>query len=450
MRPRVAPRVAVCQRKASSSPPVQPDDHQPQPKVVPFQPRPVLSLRFRETNPRRLITNADQIITDANGSAFLGLQVNRPNNIDQGSGDVLCWLQARTSDLLQASLDSLSAHVVILDRTGTVVASNLAWQRFAAAGDLTGSPTHGRPSDLSLCDRWMSSYPQAHAIKKELASVLTGRRNSMRQICSLQAETGVRWFELRASRLDCGQQTHVLVVSEDITAIKEAEQALGEAAEKLLSLQEEERQRISEELHDSTAQHLAAAGLNLMGLRSRVDARGELLELLERIESSLDEASKELRSLTYLLHPPCLEADGLEATLHRYVAGFGKRTGVKARLRIGQRTEALPFVLQRPVFRVIQEALANVYRHASASRVSIHLKFLLGHLHVVVRDNGRGMKGVRRPAHQPCEPSCLGVGIPGIRARLRQFGGRLVIKSGRRGTMLHASVPIAAIPAPGV
>ena len=113
MRPRVAPRVAVCQRKASSPPPVQPDDHQPQPKVVPFQPRPVLSLRFRETNPRRLITNADQIITDANGSAFLGLQVNRPNNIDQGSGDVLCWLQAsRTSDLLQASLDILSAHVV--------------------------------------------------------------------------------------------------------------------------------------------------------------------------------------------------------------------------------------------------------------------------------------------------------------------------------------------------
>ena len=89
----------------------------------------------------------------------------------------------------------------------------------------------------------------------------------MRQICSLQAETGVRWFELRASRLDCGRETHVLVVSEDVTAIKEAEQALGEAAEKLLSLQEEERQRISEELHDSTAQHLAAAGLNLMGLR---------------------------------------------------------------------------------------------------------------------------------------------------------------------------------------
>jgi len=310
-----------------------------------------------------------------------------------------------------------------------------------------GLPDLRSTAYLSLCDRWLDSCPQAHTIKEDLACVLAGHRKGLRQIYSSQAETRVRWFELRASRLDCGRETHVVVVSEEVTAIKEAEQALGEAAENLLTLQEEERRRISEELHDSTAQHLAAAGLNLMGLRSRVDARGEVLELLERIESSLDEASKELRSLTYLLHPPCLEADGLEATLHRYVAGFGKRTGVKARLRIGQSRDALPFVLQRPVFRVIQEALANVYRHASASRVSVDLKYILGHLHVVVRDNGRGMQGARRSPHQPCEPSCLGVGIPGIRARLRQFGGKLVIKSGRRGTMLHAIVPIVAGPA---
>jgi two-component system, NarL family, sensor kinase len=409
-----------------------------------------MSPRFRKIDPRRLIINADQTIMDASGAALLGPQVNSPNNIDQSLGDVLHGLQAsRTNELLQASLDILSAHVVILDRAGTIVASNLAWQRFAAESGLTGTPARGRPSYLSLCDRWLSSCPQAHAIKKDLASVLTGHRKCMRRICSSQAETSVRWLEVRASRLDCAQETHVLVVSEDVTEIKEAEQALGEAAEKLLSLQEEERRRISEELHDSTAQHLAAAGLNLIGLRSRLDAGGEVLELLDRIESSLDEASKELRSLTYLLHPPGLEADGLEATLHQYIAGFGKRTGVTASLRIDRSAGVLPFVLQRPVFRVIQEALANVYRHASASRVSVDLKYLLGHLHVVVRDNGRGMKGAGRHQRQPCEPSCLGVGIPGIRARLRQFGGKLVIKSGRRGTMLHAVVPVAAVSAGG-
>jgi signal transduction histidine kinase len=398
-----------------------------------------------KTDPQRLRINADQITADANGAALLGLEINRPNNSGQSVGTVLRgWQASRTSDLLQASLDILSAHIVILDRAGTIVASNQAWQRFAAEGGLTGPSAHGRPSYLPLCDRWVQSRIQAHAIKKDLASLLTGHRRSMRRICSTQVETSVRWFEVRASRLDCAQETHVLIVSEDITATKEAERELGEAAEKLLTLQEEERQRISEELHDSTAQHLAAAGLNLIGLRSRVDAGGDVLELLDRIESSLDEASKELRSLTYLLHPPCLEADGLEATLHRYVAGFGKRTGVAASLRIAQSAGVLPFVLQRPVFRVIQEALANVYRHASASRVSIDLKYLLGHLHVVVRDNGRGMKGAGRPRQQPCEPSSLGVGIPGIRARLRQFGGKLVIKSGRRGTLLHAVVPIMA------
>ena len=135
-------------------------------------------------------------------------------------------------------------------------------------------------------------------------------------------------------------------------------------------------------------------------------------------------------AFTYLLHPPFLEANGLEGTVRHYVEGFSKRTGVKARLRIGWGIDTLPAVLHRPLFRVIQEALANVYRHASASRVSIDMRCMLGHLHLVVQDNGRGMGGMKRPGQRQSEPSCLGVGIPSIRARLRQFGGRLVIKSG--------------------
>ena len=131
--------------------------------------------------------------------------------------------------------------------------------------------------------------------------------------------------------------------------------------------------------------------------------------------------------------------------MRHYVEGFSKRTGVKARLRIGRGIDALPAVLHRPLFRVIQEALANVYRHASASRVSVDMRCMLEHLHLVVQDNGRGMGGTKRPGQRQSEPSCFGVGIPCIRARLRQFGGRLVIKSGLlRGTVLHAIVPIIA------
>jgi two-component system NarL family sensor kinase len=346
---------------------------------------------------------------------------------------------------MQASLNSLSAHVVVLDGTGAIVAANLAWQRFATSNGLTRTPVDGLPNYLKLFDDMSGQCPQARAVKDGLASVLSGCRQSMRQVYAWQEAGGVRWFELRASRLDRDRETHIVVINDDVTTAKQAEHALGEAAETLLSLQEEERQRIAEELHDSTAQHLVAASLNLMGLRTKIDVCGEGLEFMQRIESSLAEASKELRSLTYLLHPPFLEANGLKETVRHYVEGFSKRTGVKARLRISRGIDTLPAVLHRPLFRVIQEALANVYRHASASRVCIDMRCMLEHLHLVVQDNGRGMSGTKYSGQRLSEPPCLGVGIPSIRARLRQFGGRLVIKSGlRRGTVLHAIVPTIA------
>ena len=347
---------------------------------------------------------------------------------------------------MQASLNTLSAHVVVLDGTGTIVAANLAWQRFATSNKLTRAPIDRLPNYLSLFDDISGQCPQARAIKDGLASVLSGRRQSMRQVYAWQEAEGVRWFELSASRLDRDRETHIVVINDDVTAVKEAEHALGEAAETLLSLQEEERQRIAEELHDSTAQHLVAASLNLMGLRTKVDVRGEGLEFLQRIESSLAEASKELRSLTYLLHPPFLEADGLEETVRHYVEGFSKRTGVKARLRIGRGLDsaagsaAQALVPRHP--RGARKCLPSCFGLACLHRHEVHARALCtwwsrtmaaGWTARNIRDGGRA------------RPSCLGVGIPGIRARLRQFGGRLVIKSGvRRGTVLHAIVPIIA------
>lgn len=349
-----------------------------------------------------------------------------------------------TTQLLQASLNSLSAHVVILDRAGNIVASNLAWQRFVTANKLTEGPIDHRGNYLALCENGLLAFcPQALAIRKELVDVLSGNRPAMRQIYSWNGAKAARWFEIRASRLDCEREDHFVVVNTEVTAVKEAEQALGEAAETLLTVQEEERQRIAGELHDSTAQHLVAAELNLASLKSKIPASVETIEFLQRIENSLGEASKELRTLTYLLHPPSLDTTGLSETTRRYLEGFAKRTSVQTKLRIGRGVDALPSLLQRPIFRVIQEALANVHRHAAASHVSIGLRCMGGHLHVVIRDNGRGMGAIGQ-GHKLSEPSSPGVGIPGIRARLRQFGGRLVIKSGAGGTVLHTIVPICA------
>jgi two-component system NarL family sensor kinase len=350
---------------------------------------------------------------------------------------------ARMSELLHASLNTVSAQVLILDSAGNVMACNLAWHRFASENSLAASQASTTTSYLSVYEEWRTHCPQAQTLSTQVASVIAGQRTQARERYQWQGSTGARWFELKATRLDCGEEQFVVLVNEDITAAIEAEQALGEAAEHQLTVQERERQVIAQELHDSTAQHIVAAGLNLMGLRARLEQCPDVMECLERIEASLDEACKELRSFTYLLHPPCLEEEGLAATVKRYVEGFGARAGLQTIVRISRSVEDLPSVLERPLLRVIQEALGNVHRHASARRVTVSLRCIHGALHLIVRDDGRGIgRRGRYAGWKVMEPAGAGVGIPGIRARLRQFGGKLLIKSGAKGTLLHAAVPI--------
>ena len=229
-------------------------------------------------------------------------------------------------------------------------------------------------------------------------------------------------------------------VFRDVTPRKKAEAEAELLTERLLTLQDEERQRIALELHDSTAQHLLAMGLNLASLRRRVVAEPATRQLFDEIDGSLGETTKELRTFTYLLNPPHLESDGLRATLERYAEGFSQRTGLKTTLRASAGADGLPAPLQRSVLRIVQEALTNVHRHAAASRVAIDLRSIGRHTHLLIRDDGQGID--RANARQADGRVRLGVGIPGMTARVEQLGGRLLIRSGPRGTTVHAAMPV--------
>jgi signal transduction histidine kinase len=157
------------------------------------------------------------------------------------------------------------------------------------------------------------------------------------------------------------------------------------------------------------------------------------------VEASLDKALKELRIFTYLLHPPNLEHEGLSATLKEFVDGFCRRAGLESAVRVSRMVDYLPFELQRAVLRVVQEALANVQRHARASRVSVVLRQRRERLFLRIRDDGIGIATARAAG----EPQRLGVGIAGMRARLLQFGGTLDIRASSRGTTLDAVIPLS-------
>lgn len=219
-----------------------------------------------------------------------------------------------------------------------------------------------------------------------------------------------------------------------------ARKQVSELSGQLLALQEDERQRIARELHDSTAQHLVAANLGLASLEGAVSPSPAARKALAEVESLQTKALRELRIFTYLLHPPNLAHDGLQTTLRDFAEGFAGRTGLGARIRIPEEVDDLPPDLQRTILRVVQEALTNVHRHAGASHVSVDARIRSGRLVVCIRDNGHGMAGQNGAEGR----IRLGVGVTGMRARLEQFGGGLKIKTCPGGTSVVAVVPVTA------
>ena len=156
------------------------------------------------------------------------------------------------------------------------------------------------------------------------------------------------------------------------------------------------------------------------------------MKLWNEVEASMAEALKELRTFSYLMHPLGLDADGLCSTIRRYIDGYAQRSKLSVKLRSCPNVDKLPLHMQRSLFRIVQEALANVHRHACASHVSVDLRWIADRLHVIVTDNGRGAESKQEePSFRP------GVGIYGIRARARQFGGDLKIRTGPHGTRIH-------------
>jgi signal transduction histidine kinase len=377
--------------------------------------------------------------------------------------------------LITASVPLLLLAALVEERRGTAEAlqQSEARMRIAAASTDTGLWQY----DFANKDLWATEHcrsmfgcPPGVTLTPELllaavlaedrpiataamrAAQLPGEAPRRSEFRVLNPNGEIRWY-LATGHTDFdarGRPLRLSGVFRDVTPRKTAETEAELLAERLLTLQDEERQRIALELHDSTAQHLLAMSLNLANLKTHIAAKPATQQLFGDITGSLQETTKEVRTFTYLLNPPQLESDGLRATLQRYADGFSQRTGLKTSLRISPSTDALPLPLQRSLLRIVQEALTNVHRHAAATRVSIDLRSIGKQTHLVIRDDGHGFdNGVedgidRANSRQPGGPIRLGVGIPGMSARMQQLGGKLDIRSSRRGTTVHAAMPVRA------
>jgi signal transduction histidine kinase len=165
--------------------------------------------------------------------------------------------------------------------------------------------------------------------------------------------------------------------------------------------------------------------------------------VLAEARSIMRGLAREIRSLSYLLHPPVLDELGLTSAIEEYASGFSRRSGIRADVEISSEIGRLPQDIETALFRIIQESVGNIQRHSGSAIAKIRLKRELSRLTLEVSDQGHGFSS-ENLKEEPVRPSALGVGILGMRDRMRQLGGRLEIRSGTSGTTVSAAVPLGA------
>lgn len=237
-----------------------------------------------------------------------------------------------------------------------------------------------------------------------------------------------------------GEQKGSFALYQDLSERRQAEESLRQLSTRLFRLQDDERRRLARELHDTTAQDLVGLSILLSGVRQSAQP---VLSPADRkaLEESLtiaERSARELRTFSYLLHPPVLEEAGLASAVRWYVGGFSARSGIEVTLKISPKLGRLPRDVSLALFRVIQESLTNVHRHSGSPSAEIIMDRVGNTVRLKVKDDGKGFPrtaGTNLPIDQ------LGVGIAGMRERLQQVGGTLQLISDR-GMTVRAVVPV--------
>jgi PAS domain S-box-containing protein len=264
-----------------------------------------------------------------------------------------------------------------------------------------------------------------------------------------QAEQALRESEARhrelAENLEREVQMRTRELEERNKEIVWTSEGLRVLSSRLLLIQDEERRRIARELHDSAGQTLTALSLEMAAIRDRLRADApDAARQVEGSEELLRQLHSEIRTTSYLLHPPLLDEAGLFSAISWYTRGINDRSGIRVELDMPASFGRLPRDTELVVFRLVQESLTNIHRHSGSKTAQVRLSRQDDLVTVEVCDQGKGIDPARLAA---IRSGGSGVGIRGMRERLHQLRGELRIESSDAGTQVVASIPIAQTPA---
>jgi signal transduction histidine kinase len=352
----------------------------------------------------------------------------------------------RSERLLRLVLDALPVAVSVVDHAADIILTNPSAQRL-----WSGSIRSGQ-------ERYAESKGWRHDTGKRLApaewpsarAILTGE-TSVNEVIEIEAFDGARKIIQTSAvpiRDTDDRITGAVIVNEDISAREHAKKELNDSYNQMRTLtgrlmqeQDDERRRISQMLHETTAQDLAAVKMHLARL-NRTAGRltdAERAALTESI-SLAEQSMTQIRTLSYLLHPPFLDETGLLSALRWYANGFSERSGIVVDLELPESFERLPLDTETALFRIVQESLINIHRHAGSATARIRLTQPAGTLLLEIHDQGRGIPKASL-TRISSRGGFVGVGIAGMIERMEQLGGRLEIASGDRGTTIRVLLP---------
>lgn len=327
----------------------------------------------------------------------------------------------------------LAEPVAFVDPGGTVCAVNSAWSQQAVPGT-TYSLVPGDNYLDFLRRKAREGIASATSLIALLSEPTGSDAHTAVHIDLTDRTINGHIYRVLISACSVGTEQWHMIARYDMTEIITLRQRSRRLARCRLRAEEAERRRVARDLHDGTAQDLVALQLALAPLRRNASAT--VASELAGVDEAVESLQREIRSLLLLYHPPILDERGLACALRTMIAGFGRRADLHVTMLLEYESPRVT-VLEATLYRVAQEALANVHRHAGAGQVQVTLIEARGALHLFVCDDGVGF----------CEPGGgaphLGVGLTAMDERLRDVGGKLVILTGRSGTSVIASVPIA-------
>ena len=240
----------------------------------------------------------------------------------------------------------------------------------------------------------------------------------------------------------CAVATELTEIVDANEALRVTETSLRQLSARLLQLQDEERRRIARDLHDITGQKIAVLSMSLDRLARLTEQRKpEAKESVKESRDIVTQIGEEIRTLSYILHPPLLDECGLASAVHWYAEGFQKRSGIKLEVEVDADLPRLPADAETTLFRIVQESLTNVHRYSGSSSAKIRIAKASSEVRLEVIDYGHGIKSGTARAKLD-GPARLGVGIPGMRERMHQLGGDLNVDFGTNGTRVVATLPI--------